>query len=278
MLLLVVGMDRVDAGKTTFSVGLLERTGGVGYKPRAGNDYWFDHADCRRALTEGRLYGKDAARLADAETRGHSPEELNPVHRLWRPAPGGGGGLLGRSDREFLVDRIGRQGENPTYVRNAAASIPEAVSEPLPLEDAITVRTVEELNEVATRHHVPAFEEFATEIETADLAVVESYGDVARPLESLDPATVAAVAAVEPGRATIYRGDRYCRACEIASSSPRGGTLEKRVGDVVDYLDPYERVPLPPLVDDDRTDPRSVATAYEDAYDAMLAAARDRES
>ncbi|RQG89585.1 ATPase [Natrarchaeobius chitinivorans] len=275
MILLVVGADRVDAGKTTFSVGLLERTGGVGYKPRAGNDFWFDHDDCRRALAEGRLYGKDAARLARAEGRGRAPEALNPVHRLWRPSPGGGSGLFGRADREFLIDRIGRgTGEDgPMFVRNAAAELPDAVAEALPTVEAVPVETVEEFDDVARQAYVPAFERLAAEIESAEVAVVESYGDIAQPLQSLDPAAVTAVAAVEPGRARIYRGDRYCRACEIASSSPMDGRLEKRVPDVLEYLDPLERVRLPPLGGEDRSDPERVASAYEEAYDVLLEAA-----
>ncbi|WP_265112009.1 ATPase [Halosolutus halophilus] len=274
MILLVVGSDRVDAGKTTFSAGLLERTGAVGYKPRAGNDYWFDHDDCRTAIADGRLYGKDAARLAAAEGRDRAPERLNPVHRLWQPSTNGGTGLLGRSDREFLVDRIGRSPGEPTIVRNATVDLPDAVADALPLADAIPVETVDELNAVVQREYVPAFEALAADIEAADLAVVESYGDIAQPLSALDPAAIAAVAAVEPGRARIYPGDRYCRACEIASSSPKDGTLEKRVPDVLDYLKPLERVRLPPLPGDDRADPRRIADAYAPAYDALLDAVK----
>ncbi|ELY98322.1 hypothetical protein C482_12422 [Natrialba chahannaoensis JCM 10990] len=273
MLLLVVGTDRVDAGKTTFSVGLLERTGARGYKPRAGNDFWFDHDDCQRALADGRLYGKDAARLAAAEHRGRDPEALNPVHRLWRPTPSDGAGLLGRHDREFVVDRIGHD-DDATYVRNATAEIPASVSEALPLEDAIPVETVEEFNALAEERYVPAFADLATEIEATSVAVVESYSDIAQPLQSLDPAAVTAVAAVEPGRVRIYPGDRYCRACEIASSSPKDGALEKRVPDVLEYLDPLDRVSLPPLESADRDDPVAIADAYSTAYNALLAAAR----
>ncbi|WP_226006849.1 ATPase [Natrinema salinisoli] len=273
MILLVVGGDRVDAGKTTFSAGLLERTGAVGYKPRAGNDFWFDHDDCRRALADGRLYGKDAARLSAADGRDRPPERLNPVHRLWRPAPGGGTGLLGRADREFVVDRVGRTTDDPLFVRNATADVPDAVAEALPLEDAITVETVDEFNDLAEREYVPAFDRVATEIEETDVAVVESYSDIAQPLEGLPPSSVAAVAVVEPGRARIYPGDRYCRACDIASSSPRDGAIEKRVPDVLDYLDPLERVPLPALESSQRDDPARIATAYADGYDALLDAA-----
>ncbi|WP_440764428.1 ATPase [Natronorubrum sp. DTA7] len=277
MILLVVGADRVDAGKTTFSAGLLERTGAVGYKPRAGNDYWFDHDDCRAALAEGRLYGKDAGRLARAEARGREPEGLNPVHRLWRPTPGGGAGLLGRSDREFLVDRVGRPSDGdsrPTYVRNATADIPDVVADALPLEDAIPVGTVGEFNELAEERYVPTFERLAAEIESTDIAVVESYSDIAQPLQSLEHAAISAVAAVEPGRARIYASDRYCRACEVASSSPKDGALEKRMPDVLDSLEPLERVRLPALGGDARDDPARIARAYEEAYDAMLEAAQ----
>ncbi|PGF17931.1 ATPase [Natrinema sp. CBA1119] len=273
MILLVVGADRVDAGKTTFSAGLLDRTGAAGYKPRAGNDFWFDHDDCRRALDGGRLYGKDAMRLTAADGRGRPPERLNPVHRLWRPTPDGGSGLLGRTDREFVVDRIGHGVDESLFVRNATAEIPNAVADALPLADAIPVETVEEFNDLAEREYVPAFERLADEIEAAEVAVVESYSDIALPLASLDPASIAAVAAVEPGRVRIYDGDRYCRACEVASSSPRDGTLEKRVPDALDYLDPFERVRLPPLDSDTRDDPARIARAYDHAYDELLDAA-----
>ena len=64
MKLLVAGASKVDAGKTTFTAGLVERTGVRAFKPRAGNDYWYDHDDYRRAVESGRLYGKDAERLA----------------------------------------------------------------------------------------------------------------------------------------------------------------------------------------------------------------------
>ena len=272
MILLVVGADRVDAGKTTFSTGLLDRTGAAGYKPRAGNDYWFDHDDCLMALSAGRLHGKDARRLADAEGDGRPPKTLNPVHRLWRPTPGGGSGLLGRTDREFVVDRITVDGEDE-YVLNATAEVPDVVADALPLEAATRVESVEELNAVVERRHAPALDALATEITSRPLAVVESYGDVAMPSSAVAETVVAAVAVVEPGRARIYRGDRYRRACEVARSSPVGGRLEKRVGDVVDFLEPVTRLPLPALSADERQDPGRIASAYADAYDALVSVA-----
>jgi len=265
MRLLVAGADQVDAGKTTFSVGLLERAGAVGFKPRAGNDYWFDHDDYERATRAGRLYGKDAKRLAAASDADVTPEDVNPVHRLWRPAPGPGTGTLGRSDREFVCDRVGQR-----YVVNATAETPPSLRDRLPLSDAPEVEDLDAFNEVMRTRHLPALDALHDEIRAADRTVVESYGDVARPLRGL---TADAVAVVEPGRARVYDGDRYVRACEVADDSAREGQLERTVGAAVANVDPVASVVLPALPGESRADPAAVADAYEVAYDALLGAA-----
>ncbi|MEF8852948.1 MAG: ATPase [Haloarculaceae archaeon] len=261
MTLLVAGGSRVDAGKTVFSTGLVARTGAVGYKPRAGNDFWFDHEDYRAAVDQGRLFGKDARKLAAAAPGERAPEEINPVHRLWRPSPRGGGGILGRDDRTFLLDRAGDR-----YVVNDTVDLPDSAAA-LDLDDAVRVSSLAEFNRAMQSLHVPEQEALGDEIGAADLAVVESYADVARPLANVDPR---AVAVVEPGRATVYDGDRYEKACQVASGGYETGRLEERVGDVTDLLDPVTAVSLPPLTERERADPRTVAEAYGDAYDALL--------
>jgi len=268
MRLLVAGADRVDAGKTTFSVGLVERTGAVGFKPRAGNDYWFHHDDYRHAVEQGRLFGNDARRLADASPGSLAPEAVNAVHRLWRPTPRGGAGLLGRDDREFLVDRVG-----DTYVVNATVEVPERVRNGLPVADAVAVDSLAAFNDVMERSHLPAQRELAETVETTDRAVVESYGDVARPHQSVDPD---AVAVVEPMRVRIYDGRRYEKACSVATGSPGEGRLEERVEKVIELIEPVTTVALPPLGSDERADPGTVADAYDEAYDAMVATAKNQ--
>ncbi|ACV13044.1 conserved hypothetical protein [Halorhabdus utahensis DSM 12940] len=265
MNLLVAGADRVDAGKTTFSTGLIEHTGAPGFKPRAGNDYWFDHDDYRQATESGRLYGKDARRLADASPGDHRPESLNPMHRLWRPKPGSGSGMLGRSDREFLLDRVGDR-----YVRNGTVELPASARENLPLSDAISVASLKEFNAVMQRTHLPALDSIRETIASRDRAVVESYSDIARPLSDFQPD---AVAVVEPRRARIYPGRRYEKACRVASGSATDGQLEERVPAVTDLIEPVASVGLPALGTARRDDPASVAEAYDHAYDALLAAA-----
>ncbi|WP_135362973.1 ATPase [Halosimplex halophilum] len=267
MRLLVAGGARVDAGKTTFSTGLIERTGAVGFKPRAGNDYWFDHDDYLTATAEGRLYGKDARKLAAASGANVAPEDINAVHRLWRPSPGGGTGLLGKDDREFLVDRVGE-----SFVVNGTVELPDSVREALPLSDAPRVSSVDEFNEVMTDRHLPEQRSLLAEVEATERAVVESYADVARPFRDVDPD---AVAVVEPGRVRVYDGDRYAKGCAVASGGPEAGQLEERVPDVTDLVDPATETRLPPLSKAERGDPAAVADAYEHAYDAVLAAAFD---
>jgi len=267
MTLLVAGGSRVDAGKTTFSAGLVAHAGAVGFKPRAGNDYWYDHDDYRRAVGEGSLYGKDARRLAAASPGQLAPEDINPVHRLWIPSPGAGTGLLGQGDRSFLVDRV-RDG----YVVNGTVELPDDVRDGLPLSDAAVVRTVEELNAAIQQSHLRALEALERTIEGADRAVVESYADVARPIQTVEPD---AVAVVEPRRVRIFDGSRYLKGCQIATggSTPLEGQLEERVSDVTDLIDPVETVELPPLPKGVRSEPDAVAAAYEQAYDRLLDAA-----
>jgi len=271
MNVLVVGADRVDAGKTTFSTGLLDRIGATGYKPRAGNDYWFDHDDCLTALAQGRLYGKDARRLANASAEPSRPEPINPVHRLWQPARGPGPGLIGRDDREFVVDRVGDD-----FVVNESAAVPERVRDTLPLEDATVVDSLPALNRLTRDRYFPAFERLLDSIRDEHRVVVESYGDVASPLAN---ASYDAVAVVEPGRARVYDGDGWTTACDVtagrAGTDPGAGSLEQRVGDVVGHLSTVANVDLPPLTAAERTDPAAVADAYEVAYDAVIAAAVD---
>ncbi len=269
--LLVAGADRVDAGKTTFSTGLLAETGGVGFKPRAGNDHWFDHDDVAAAVEAGRLYGKDARRLVAASSGDLEPEAINPVHRLWRPAPGRGAGVLGRDERRFVVDRVTTPGGD-RFLVNDDVAVPPAVASGLALDGADRVGDLETFNEVMASLHRPAMARVGERVAGADRTVVESYADIARPLQDV---TADAVAVVEPRRCRVYDGERYLKTCEVAGGSARAGRLEETVADVVELLEPEATVALPALGDDERREPDGVARAYDDAMDAVLATAVD---
>ena len=292
--LLVAGGARVDAGKTTFSTGLVaslaDRVGdAVGVKPRAGNDHWFDHDDYRIATDGGRLYGKDARRLAAASTRplatagggdrprpeAVTPESINPVHRLWRPTPGRTG-MLGDADRTFLCDRV-TTADGARFVVNGAAEddglLPDDLADRLPLADATRVRDVAAFNDVMAADYLPAFDRLAERVAATPVpTVVESYADIAGPLPRDGPVAPDAVAVVDPGRARIYAGDRYAKARAVASGSPREGTMEEHTGTVTDMIEPVATVGLPALGGEERGNPDRVAERYGAAYEALFEA------
>lgn len=269
MRLLVAGGAEVDAGKTTFTTGLVERTGVRGYKPRAGNGYWYDQDDYRRAVETERLYGKDAKRIAAANPDSAPPEAINPVHRLWMPTPGRGKGLLGREGRRFLLDRVTLDGDD-SYVVNGDVELPPAATRAFPVDSSPHVKSLPAFNDLMAQRHAPALSALADEIDRRGEAIVESYADIARPLSGFVPD---AVAVVEPRRCRIYDGERYDKACSVASGSAREGQLEEHVGSVTELLDPAATVTLPALSSEERSDVGAVADAYAPAYDELLAVA-----
>ena len=271
--LLVAGDARVDAGKTTFAAGLVASLpNAVGFKPRAGNDYWFDHDDVRTALGESRLYGKDITTLVDASTTELHEEALNPVHRLWRPTPDRTG-LLGEADRTFLVDRLTTP-DGSLFVVNGAAEddglLADRLYEQLPLADVPRVRTVGAFNELMAERYLPAFERLTTRIVDTEQAVVESYSDIAMPTDGI---SFDAVAVVGPTRVRCYDGERYTKACEIASGSLREGQLEERVDGILELIEPLSTHELRPLAKSERANCQQIAATYEPVYDALLDAA-----
>ncbi|TQQ82743.1 ATPase [Halonotius terrestris] len=270
MKLLVAGDARVDAGKTTFAAGLLAALdSAVGFKPRAGNDYWYDHDDAAAALSDGRLYGKDVATMAAAGDTDQPEETLNPVHRLWRPTPDRTG-MLGEAGQTFLIDRVTTP-EGLLFVVNGVAEreglLPNRVAESLPLDDAPRVETVERFNDVMTDRYLPAFERVTERIAATTPAVVESYADIALPVAGID---FDAVAVVGPTRVRLYDGSRYLKAHDVASGSVREGQLEERVDRVVEMIEPVSTHTLRPLDDDERGDSTRIADAYVDVYEALL--------
>ena len=277
MKLLVAGDARVDAGKTTFAAGLLAALdGAVGFKPRAGNDYWYDHDDATAALSDGRLYGKDVATLAAAGDTDLQEEQLNPVHRLWRPTPDRTG-MLGEAGRTFLVDRVTTP-DGPSFVVNGVAEreglLPDPVAKSLPLDDALRVEGVERFNDVMAERYLPAFERVTEWIAETTPGVVESYADIALPVTGIG---FDAVAVVAPTRVRLYDGSRYLKADEVASGSRREGQLEERVDRVTEMIEPVSTHTLQPLNSDERDDPTRVADAYADVYESLLDVALSEE-
>jgi predicted P-loop ATPase/GTPase len=180
-----------------------------------------------------------------------------------------------------LVDRVtgtaaddaggGNSDPQTRFVVNAEAEsdgdLPAPIREALPLGGATRVGSIPEFNELMAEQYLPAFERVADRIGSTDTAVVESYSDIALPLDDVG---FDAVAVVDPTRCRVYDADRYLKACEVARGSTSDGQLEERVGRVVEMLDPLARVELPALSGGARDDPAQIAAANREAYDELL--------
>lgn len=258
---LVAGSRQVDAGKTTLATGIVHGLEGVGLKPRGGNNYWYDYDTVQARLSEGRLVGKDATRLAAVANEEVVAEKINPVHRLWRPISSGTGAIFGRETSEFLVDRVG-----VNFVVNGETKLPSEVVDMLPLEDAFVVNSLQEMNELMVERHQSALQTVRPIVEERDRVVLESYSDVARPIRDVDIDVAAVVGA---GTVDLFDGDRYCRAASVVSGTADLGQLEERVGDVVSLIEPAESYQLQPLQRSKRTDPATVADVYSDFIDGI---------
>jgi len=202
------------------------------------------------------------------------------MHRLWLPTPGRGSGLLGQDGRQFVCDRV-RVGDDVSddvsttdagdaFVVNDTVEAPTSASESLPFDRALRVDSLPAFNDLMGRLHAPATDRVAAEIAAADRAVVESYADIARPFPSL---SADAVAVVEARRCRVFDGERYLKACEVASGSAREGQLEERVGNVLELVEPVATVSLPAITGEERADPDAVADAYAPAYEALFSVA-----
>lgn len=262
MRVLVAGSRQVDAGKTTFTRGLIASTGAPAYKPRAANNRWYDYDAYRQALDAGVLYGKDARLLAAAHGSTVAPETINPIHRLWQPIPDPTGGIHEQPYRQFMLDRVG-----DTYVRNANAELPAELEAALPLAATETVGSLREMNDTVERRYLPTIERWENRVNDDPVAIVESYGDIAMPVQAVE---FDIVAAVEPGRVRFFEGRRYGRAATAIPRTPREGTMEPVVEDVIAEIRCLGEADLPPLAADVRQEDESIADAYGEAYDTLL--------
>ncbi len=265
---LVVGLKGVDSGKTTFSRALLShlRDEGLkvcGFKPMAGNNIWYDYDVVSRALSQGRLYGRDAGLLKE-ESSGNVPEELiKPVHRLWSEPS-----LIDAASGvpTFILDRItfwpeGEDGDEEGYgdersvlVENANVHLngekkllrklyPKAA-------DVYRVEDANDLNDLVKDHYGRAIGSAYRKIaEEHDALVIEGYSDAALPAG--DVCDLDLVVGVEPWQISVYDPDRYLDAVRLSTPSY---SKEISTSRVMELLSPKKVVEYQPSQPDERVD------------------------
>jgi predicted P-loop ATPase/GTPase len=263
---LVVGLKGVDSGKTTFSRALLShlRDEGLnvcGFKPMAGNNIWYDYDVVSRALSEGRLYGRDAGLLKE-ESSGEVPEELiNPVHRLWSepslidPATGVPTFILDRvtfwpededGDEEGYGDERSVLVENANVHLNGEKKLlrtlyPRAA-------DVYRVKDADDLNGLVAAHYGRAIGSAYQKIaEEHDAMVIEGYSDAALPAGEVCDLDL--VVGVEPWQISVYDPERYLNAVRLSTPSY---SKEVSTSKVMELLSPKRQVEYHPSNPEER--------------------------
>jgi predicted P-loop ATPase/GTPase len=260
---LVVGLKGVDSGKTTFSRALLShlRDEGLnvcGFKPMAGNNIWYDYDVVSRALSQGRLYGRDAGLLKEASS-GDVPEELiNPVHRLWSEPS-----LIDAATGvpAFILDRITfwseygdkDEDEKSILVENANVHLngeKKLLRKLYPrAADVYRVEDANDLNGLVEAHYGRAIGLAYRKIaEEHDALVIEGYSDAALPVA---PSDLDLVVGVEPWQISVYDSERYLNAVRLSTPTY---SREISTSRVMELLRPKRVVEYQPSRPDERVD------------------------
>ncbi len=273
---LIVGLKEKDAGKTSLALALLAylREKGFnasGFKPRAGNSVWYDYDVVHEALSQGRLYGKDAKVLKTASDYGSEAgagagagagvananlieEFINPTHRLWaEPA------LIAPISQipYFILDRVTLWFEEG--VRNLVV-----VNETLPVEyrcddkhfrklrarasSIYHVRDLNTLNKLTEDYYDLAVElAYKKMVEQHDCVVIESYSDIALPWKGLNDLDV--VFGVKPGQISVYEPKKYLAAVQLSASTY--SQEELTTSKIVELVKPIKEARVPPFRSDE---------------------------
>jgi len=252
--ILIVGLKEWGAGKTTLARALLLRLrekgiNACGFKPRAGNNAWYDYDVVYESLSQGRLYGKDAQLLKEASGKNLTEETISPVHRLWTETPR----FMSLSQLpHFIVDRVTLWKENPEsiVVQNATLLYEheyEQLLEKLLSKATKTYRVthLQSLNKIVGENYDKAAElAYRRIIGMHDTLIIEGYSDIALPWRGLKEFDL--VLGVEPGYITAYDAEKYLTAVELSAQI----RSEVRTGEVSKLLKSVKKIKVPPLTSD----------------------------
>ncbi|MHC1636204.1 MAG: hypothetical protein ACXQTS_06280 [Candidatus Methanospirareceae archaeon] len=253
--ILIVGFKERDAGKTSLALaflGYLKGEGFIacGFKPCAGNNVWYDYDIVEEALSQGRLYGKDAKLLTGASIGENLQEELiNPFHRLWDERP--------RNEPisqipYFIVDRITlwEEEKKDIVIENNASPFIHGPKRRL-LKKLYTnasriykVNNIEELNMVIEKYYDKAIRSAFTKIDySCDFLIIESYSDVALPWSGIRELDL--VIGIEPWKIHVYDADRYLKAVQLAM--PTYSQREISTYTIKELVEPIRSIEIPPF-------------------------------
>ncbi len=258
--ILIVGLKGQDAGKTTLALALLAYLREKGFnacafKPRAGNNVWYDFDVVHDALSQGRLYGKDATRLKAASAFSAaddllSEECINPIHRLWMEPPR----ISSMSQIPgFIIDRVThwyKDGARNMVVENETLPAMYRCSDTLLAQlranasEIYHVRDLNTLNKLTEKYYDLAIElAYKKVVAQHDCVVIESYSDIALPWNGLN--SLDAVIGIKPRQMLVYEPKKYLAAVQLVT--PTYSQEEISTARIVELIKPLKVVNVPPF-------------------------------
>jgi predicted P-loop ATPase/GTPase len=252
--ILVVGLRDFSPGKTSAALALIrflrEKNVNVcGFKPKAGNNVWYDFDTVYEVLNQCRLYGMDAKLLKENSQTDLPEEVISPVHRLWGMPPIN----MEKTIVEvpyFIVDRA-TLCETRHVQRHYVI-----VNESFPFEHGIEnlvdglcqkaygvihISGLDELNRISGLYDRAIYEANKMIESEHELIVYESYSNNALPWNGIKKC-ISLVIAVEPGRIYAYDADKYLAGVELRE----GLRKEVTANDICALLKPLKIIKVPP--------------------------------
>lgn len=256
MIILVTGLLKYDAGKTTWTIELLElmkeyNVNVIPFKPVGGHNAWYQYVTIRYSLELNALVGEDAYKLARTVDRIDLIEVLSPVDVLLAPL-----------DPEYY------QGDYRRYVDDSEVLEKQAVLARITvpygdsfitthylikdnyskiigsLKDDIDVLAsrLKNLERISSNAFTKILESDILAKNLAliqdrlehkyDVLVIESFNNVALPIPSAIKADY--VFAVAPGKVLLYSGEDYRKALAVYGTVP--GMLAYETAPVISLL------------------------------------------
>ncbi len=256
MIILVIGLLRYDAGKTTWVMELIELLKEYGvkvipFKPVGGHNAWYQYNTIKYSIELGTLVGEDAYKLAKVSGLTNMIEILSPVDVLLAPPDPS---LYENDYRRYIDDssllekqailaRItlpyGEVYTTTHYVieDNYVKTIKSLRTDLEILKNKIknVTRTTSQifLKLLESSTIIAGLSLIQERLEKeSDVLIIESFNNVALPIPSAIKADYVFV--VAPGKILLYKGDDYRRALAVYGTVP--GLLAYETAPVISLL------------------------------------------